>query len=207
MCIGDHEKLVAHEGADGSGGFVQDGVDQPRTKSLTKPIKRSFTTMGIPRADLPPCDCGWFEQAARDPDCSVEFDPMLNEYNLKTANGGSMRMYHCPFCAGRAPESLRCQMFAEIPLSETHRLRALTREIKTEEDALRVLGQPKHRYDPGAFSLAPEREGQAPEMKCYLTLIYDQHSATADIHVTIDHSGRTSVSFQGRYIGLPTDRS
>ena len=57
----------------------------------------------MPREDLPFCDCKWLERAAHDAHCPVEFDPELNEYNLKTSDGGSMRIYHCPFCAGRAP--------------------------------------------------------------------------------------------------------
>src|SRR4051812_30625219 len=80
----------------------------------------SHTSM--PRDDLPFCDCGWLERAAHDPRCPVEFDPELNEYNVRTSNGESMRIYHCPFCAGRAPEAVRAQMFATVSVEETMRL-------------------------------------------------------------------------------------
>ena len=64
------------------------------------------------RKDLPFCDCHWLERAAHDPDNPIQFDPELNEYNLKASGGHSLRIYHCPFCAGRAPESLQAQNWA-----------------------------------------------------------------------------------------------
>ncbi|MCB1099431.1 MAG: hypothetical protein KDN22_27925 [Verrucomicrobiae bacterium] len=162
--------------------------------------------MSMPRDDLPYCQCNWFERAAHDPDCAVEFDPELNEYNLKTANGGSMRMYHCPFCAGRAPESLRGQMFATVTSEETFRLHQLTKDLKTEADVREALGDPTHEFEPGVVSQSPPKEGEPPIIKSSKSLSYDQHSDSATIDVTVGRHGKVSITFSGKYIGKPTGR-
>ena len=110
----------------------------------------------MPRDDLPLCDCRWLERAAHDPDNPIEFDPELNEYNLKTPKGHSLRIYHCPFCAGRAPESLRGQMFATVSSEETVRLHQLTKDLKTEAEVLSSLGKPTYVFEPGMTSSEPD---------------------------------------------------
>lgn len=160
--------------------------------------------MSMPRDDLPFCDCRWLERAAHDDCCPVEFDPKLNEYNLKTTNGGSMRIYHCPFCSGRAPESLRSQLFAVISHEETARLHHLTRHITTEAELREVLGAPTHTFEPGLVTVDPEVDGHAPEVRTAKSLRYDQHSDTATISATVARDGRVWISFSGKYIGLPS---
>ena len=157
----------------------------------------------MPRDDLPFCDCNWFERAAHDPNCPVEFDPTLNEYNLRMSNGGLLRMYHCPFCAGRAPQSLRSRMFAEISPEETIRLHILTNSIKTETELLAALGQPTHTCEPGIISVDQENDGVPPRVRTDKTLRFDQHSETATICATVERDGAVQLSFTGKYIGPP----
>ncbi len=159
--------------------------------------------MSMPRDDLPFCDCRWLERAAHDPNCPVEFDPELNEYNLKTLKDGSMRIYHCPFCAGRAPESLRPQMFATVPPEETTRLHNLIKDLKTESDAMKVLGAPTHVLEPGGTSTEPEKDGAPRYIHLYRTLRYESLSDAAVVDVHVDQYGKISISLYGKYLEKP----
>lgn len=157
----------------------------------------------MPREDLPFCDCQWLERAAHDPDNPIEFDPELNEYNLKTPRGQSLRIYHCPFCAGRAPKSLRGQMFAEVSSEESARLHNLIKDLKTEMDVIKALGEPTHVLDPGATCTDPEKDGKPGEIHTYKTLRYEALSETAVVDANIDRRGNASISLFGKYIGKP----
>jgi hypothetical protein len=114
-----------------------------------------------------------------------------------------MRIYHCPFCAGRAPESLRGQMFATVSPEETIRLHQLTKNLKTEEDVLASLGAPTHVFDPGEVAVEPQKDGQAREIRTWKSLEYDNHSDSASIRVNVDRQGKVRISFFGKYIGKP----
>ena len=98
----------------------------------------------MPDPNAPECDCGWLESAADDPCVSVVFNRELNEYHLIRSGefGGEMMIYHCPFCGGRAPQSRRNKLFAEISIEEMDRLRILTKDLKTLPDVLSTLGTP-----------------------------------------------------------------
>jgi len=146
----------------------------------------------MPRDDLPLCACGWFERAANDPACPLEFDPDLNEYNL-VANRGSWRLYHCPFCAGRAPASHRAELFARIPSEETDRLHLLTKNLLTEQDVLRHLGEPSKRLEPGSSTTYPGRTGQPSRTETFSILRYDQHSSIAQIDVRVHRDGTVDI--------------
>jgi hypothetical protein len=159
--------------------------------------------MTMPRDELPFCECHWLERAAHDPHCPIEFDAELNEYNLKTSQGSLMRIYHCPFCAGRAPKSLRAQLFATVSHEETNRLYQLTKDCKTEEDVRAHLGEPSHVLDPGAGTVGPEKEGEPSEIRMCKTLRYENQSETATINVNVGRHGNVSISFFGKYIGRP----
>src|ERR1043165_2005205 len=154
----------------------------------------------MPRDDLQLCKCSWFEQAANDPACPVEFDPEVNEYNI-VANGCSWRLYHCPICAGRAPASHRGDLFARIPRTEVERLHLLTKDLRTEHDVLRQLGHPSHRTEAGASEIHPGRPGKPAQMRTYTTLHYDQHSTIADINVRIHRDGTVDIAFSGKFTG------
>lgn len=154
----------------------------------------------MPRDDLPLCKCPWFEMAANDPTCPVEFDPEVNEYHM-VSKGGSWVLYHCPICAGRAPASHRAALFARIPREEEERLHLLTKDLRTEHDVLRQLGQPSYRLDPGSGETHPGKPGKPDEKRTYTTLRYDQHSTIADLNVRIHRDGTVDISFSGKYIG------
>lgn len=155
----------------------------------------------MPREDLPFCDCRWLERAAHDPSCPVEFDPQLNEFSLKTANGGSMNIYHCPFCAGKAPQSLRSRLFAEITAEETCRLHLLTKDICTVTDLRSVLGEPTQTLEPGIIRTDAEEGCLAPAVHAFTSMRYEQHSDTAVIDASVSQDGRVRISFRGKYIG------
>jgi len=157
----------------------------------------------MPREDLPFCDCRWLERAAHDPDNPIQFDHELNEYNLKTPRGHSLRIYHCPFCAGRAPESLRAQLWATVPTDESDRLHNVIKNLKTESDAIRVFGQPTHVLEPGGSSTEPEKDGAPSYIHLYKTLRYESVSDTAVVDVHVDQNGKVFISLFGKYLGKP----
>ena len=157
----------------------------------------------MPRADLPFCDCRWLERAAHDPLVPIEFDEKLHEYYVRTAEGGHKIIYHCPFCAGRAPESLRAQMFAEVSSAESERLHRLLQDVHTEADALRVFGTPTQVLEPGGRCTEPERDGRPSYIHLWKTLRYDSVSETAVVDVHVDQYGKTTASICGKYLGKP----
>jgi hypothetical protein len=92
------------------------------------------------------CTCGYLEGSANDGSSPIKFDSTLNEYHFEydTPKGrGALLIYHCPFCGGTAPESKRDRLFAVISSDEEERLFALSRDVKTVEEALVILGPPR----------------------------------------------------------------
>ena len=155
----------------------------------------------MPRKDLPFCDCRWLERAAHDPNVPIEFKAESNEYVLRTVKGSSMPLYHCPFCSGRAPESLRHQMFAEVSSEESERLQNLIKGIKTEEDAVKIFGEPTRVLEPGGRHTEPEK-GDAPAyIHLYRTLRYEAVSDSAVVDIHVDQNGRVFISLFGKYLG------
>jgi hypothetical protein len=157
----------------------------------------------MPNPDAPACGCKWFEQAAQDPDTPVIFDPMMNEFHLVHLNGkGQSLFYHCPFCGGRAPESLRGSFFANLSNDETARLYLLTENIQTEEDMRAAHGEPDYVLPISGSSTTPGSDTEAPETvvsgRC---LIYNNLSETAEVRVGIDRYGKLEFAFSGKYIG------
>ncbi|HEY3897717.1 MAG TPA: hypothetical protein VGM54_03840 [Chthoniobacter sp.] len=158
----------------------------------------------MPREDLPFCRCRWLERAAHDPKCPIEFDAEMNEYHLVHSTGGGYSLiYHCPFCAGRAPKSLRSKMFATISSEESARLHRLTKDLKTENEVRALLGEPTHVFDPGLAREEPEKNGKPGRVMMWKSLRYESHSETAAIDVRVNRHGEVSISFQGKYIGKP----
>lgn len=156
----------------------------------------------MPREDLPYCECPWLENAARDPECSIEFDAELNEYHLKSGRGTFM-IYHCPFCAGRAPKSLRDQMFATVSTEEASRLHLLTKDMKTEKDVRAGLGEPTHVFETGAMKMERNVGRKAGEIRVCKSLRYENQSDTAAINVNVGRHGKVNIHFTGKYIGKP----
>jgi hypothetical protein len=150
------------------------------------------------------CDCGYLERSADNPDIPIRFDEKMNEYHFvyerQDGIGGNLLLRHCPFCGGRAPESKRAAFFAVIPSAEESRLLKLTRAIHTVDDAVRSLGIPDNDYETGMISVKPEKDGNPPVTEGFRTLIYRSVSVVADIHVRVDHAGRTAVTLQGKHL-------
>jgi aminoglycoside 6'-N-acetyltransferase I len=162
--------------------------------------ERTTEPMAMPRKDLPFCECRWLEEAAHDPYCPIEFDAEMNEYHLKTANGGSSVFYHCPFCSGRAPASLRGQMFATVTSEEMYRLHELTSKLKTESDVLARLGEPTHVFELGGSWSKPSADGGPDEIRTHKSVRYDNHSDTATINVNVGRHGNVSITFMGKQL-------
>ena len=114
-----------------------------------------------------------------------------------------MRIYHCPFCAGRAPDSLRAQMFATVSSEETIRLHQLTKSLRTEKQVLKHLGPPTYVFEPGVVVAEPEKEGEPGEIRACKSLRYENHSETATINVNVGRHGKVRISFSGKYVGRP----
>ena len=150
------------------------------------------------------CDCGVLEEAARHPDVPIEFDPRLNEFHLVyTSDGevGRMTIYHCLFCGGLAPPSQRHTLFAEITVTEQHRLAKLTQDLATVPAVLAALGKPDRDNPAGLMRTSPERDGQPPETRAFRTLLYTALSDTANVQVVVQDNERVTFSFLGKYIG------
>ncbi|MFO0648775.1 MAG: hypothetical protein U0326_21215 [Polyangiales bacterium] len=160
------------------------------------------------------CACHYLERAADDPQSPIVFDPKLNEYNFvypdPSSDGtcevgnASLRIYHCPFCGGAAPESKRHLLFAVISPEERQRLDRLLAGIKSVEDAFRVLGVPDRDDPHGVTVEQPELEGIAPIRQSYRSLTYSRLSSTVEVILTDYRADGVHVALQGKYIGLPT---
>jgi hypothetical protein len=159
----------------------------------------------MPNGKLPPCDCGFLEKESNIPDSPIVFDPDLNEYNFafRTDAGqkAALRIYHCPFCGGRAPKSRRDKLFATLSHAEKHRLVELTKHLRTLDDVLREFGQPDNDHAASRGETTPEQEGKPETTRFYRRLIYTQLSQTADIHVTVHPTDRVATTFLGKYVG------
>jgi hypothetical protein len=152
-----------------------------------------------------PCGCGYLERSAENPDLPIQFDARLNEfsYSYHGSDGGqaSLRIYHCPFCGGATPASLRQTFFAEIADEEVGRLREALARLESVEDVLRVLGQPDTDEPKGLGIEEPGTTGQSPTTAWYRVLTYSNLSPTADVHLTVGQDGRLSLMLQGKYLG------
>ena len=157
----------------------------------------------MPNPDAPQCECRWFERAVRDESIPVVFDALMNEYRLvHDAGRGYSLFYHCPFCGGRAPDSLRGTYWTEVSLEESHRLQDLTKNIKTPEQLFEAFGNPDQDFEVSGGFTTPGSEGEPPEtMLGPRRVVFKGLSDTADVHVRIDRYDRLRFSFAGRYIG------
>jgi hypothetical protein len=88
-----------------------------------------------------PCNCFFLHEAATNPESPIVFDDRLNEFHVQMRNGYSM-IYYCPICGGKAPTSLRDDLFAVISPEEEAKLTKITQECLCEQDMRRTLGEP-----------------------------------------------------------------
>jgi hypothetical protein len=149
------------------------------------------------------CDCGYLERASKDPDHPIEFDARLNEFNFVQADG-KFRIYHCPFCGGKAPESVRATLFTQVPREEHERLFRIADAWKNLAEVVASIGPPDRDAPMGSWSGQPERDGQAPQTSAYRRLTYTNLSNSADLHFDLHPDGRVaSYSVSGKYLGTP----
>jgi hypothetical protein len=162
-----------------------------------------------------PCTCHYLERAANDPRSPIVYDAKLNEYNFEYASPSgdgmceagkaSLRIYHCPFCGGAAPESKRALLFSVISPEEERRLYKLLGSIKTLDEAVQVFGPPDDDYPHGLREEHPEQEGTAPTVENFRVLRYSGLSDTADVNIAESRSGGVHFWMQGKYLGPPSD--
>jgi hypothetical protein len=151
------------------------------------------------------CSCNYLVDSAADPNSPIRYDPDINEYSIVFACGeasGSMCIYHCPFCGGRTPESGRGALFAKLPDQESERLAGLTADIKTIEDAWRILGTPELDEPmalPSGYTPPTDRHGRSTSPIRALT--YGNFSDVADIQVCELPDKSVQVTFAPKYVG------
>ena len=172
---------------------------------MTKPTYASVT------AEL--CTCHYLEHAADDSRSPIVYDAKLNEYNFEYPSPrgagkdetvkGSLRIYHCPFCGGAAPESKRGLLFAVIPSEETRRLYKILGSIETLDQAIQIFGPPDDDNPRGLTETQPEREGTAPTIETFRTIRYFGLSETADVIIAETRTGGVHFWLQGKHLAEP----
>ncbi len=157
------------------------------------------------------CRCGYLEDAALDPDSPIVFDKTTGEFSFaytpKTGQGkGSLTIYHCPFCGGTTPESVRGKQFAVISETEHQRLKELTKGVKTIDDALAILGLPDEDIPDGVTKKTRESGDQPPSLQPYRILKYNNLSDVAIVNLMNFHKDQVYFIYTGKYIGPPADK-
>jgi hypothetical protein len=154
------------------------------------------------KTDLP-CDCGSLDRAAKDPDHPIAFDARLNEFNY-VREDAKFRIYHCPFCGGKAPESLRSSLYSQVSRHEQERLFRVADPCRNLQEVIASLGTPDIDVPMGSWEGKPEHDGQASQVSAYRRLTYTKVSDSADLSFDLHPDGRVaSYSVGGKYVGLP----
>jgi hypothetical protein len=158
-----------------------------------KPTFASVTTK--------PCKCRWAEDVTAEPDNAVVFDTETNEYQFRTPKGGSLTIYHCPFCGGVMPRSRRADLFAYITEAERQRLAKVTYKLKSVAGAVRVLGKPTYDHPSGLVVRTPAKGRRPPGIASYRVLTFSRVSKTADVQLVDYGPEGIRFTFQGKYLG------
>jgi hypothetical protein len=139
------------------------------------------------------CSCGYLERAANDPKSPIVFDKLTHEYqfvypdpqaDIIPRGKATLIIYHCPFCGGAAPPSQRDLLFSIITPDEEQRPRELLADVRTIDDALRILGQPDLDLDAGVTRRQHETSGTGPSIESFRSLTYSGLSKTVDVQIT-----------------------
>ena len=152
------------------------------------------------------CNCKTLQNYVNSP---IQYDPKLNEYSICYDDDRGahckIRMYFCFFCGGRLPKSNRDKLFTKPSVIEKFKAGLLVRNVKTEEDIIRILGEPdqKMSFVEPSFSELPEDEISKKILPDGLKAQYNYTSGwkTLDIVFSIYKNGKISISFFGKYIG------
>lgn len=149
------------------------------------------------------CKCSWLQQAAAEPTVPVKFNEEVGEYQVESRDGGYLVIRHCPWCGGVAPPSRRASLFATMPQAEVERLKRLTANLKTLDEALAALGKPDRRDPEGLTVHTPERGRRPAHVETFPTMTFSKLSKVAD--VTLANYGPKGVgfSFSAKYVGKP----
>ena len=158
-------------------------------------------TRSHPEANYP-CDCRTLDRIVDEPEIPIFFSARTNEYRLVYGENseGAMLVYYCPFCGGRMPDSRRDRLFARITHAEMQRLKNLTRDIKTIDDAIRILGEPDT-DSPDGLTCSTDDSGTEPtKIESYRMITYSGLSETALVQITDYRSDRVGIQFIGKVL-------
>ncbi|WP_455212341.1 DUF6980 family protein [Kaarinaea lacus] len=144
------------------------------------------------------CTCDWLKNAAEDARFPIEYDRESNEFKLccQLDDGeiGYTVLHYCPFCGGKAPDVRKAQSFAQLSEQEFLRLQELTQQIKSIEDAFRILGKPEI----GEPELT---QAEQELLQAARSLTYQNVSESATIHITEYEQGNIRIVIQEKFIG------
>jgi hypothetical protein len=160
--------------------------------------------MDTPEKSIRTCHCDWLKNAANDERFPVEYDRQNNTFKLQCQLGegqlGYAVLHYCPFCGGRAPDIRKEKTFTHISEQEHQRLQQLTQQIKSIEDAFRILGEPQM-MDPPSFLETRLSQAENDMLRAARSLTYQNVSETAIVHITEYEQGNISIVFQEKYLG------
>jgi hypothetical protein len=152
-----------------------------------------------PDFNAPKCECGSLERHSKEPSVPIEFDEKLNEYHIRGTSGMEIMIYHCPFCGGRTPDSRRSKLFMHITYAEAERLRGLTRDLKTLDEALNAFGPPDWDDPTGCGETKDDSTGRQVTTY-YRQLTYNGLSDTARVHATVGLNDHVQFSFSPKQV-------
>lgn len=138
------------------------------------------------------CNCGWLQHVVQDTTVPITYEEELHEYHLifsVNGNSGYKILYHCPFCGGRAGESLRASFFHVVPDQERKRLLRKVECLVTFADAVALLGKPDEDIIMDSPTEGLGRESASKQR----TLIYSKLSDVAKV-VIVEKEGKVHAS-------------
>lgn len=147
----------------------------------------------------PECHCHTLERSANDPNCPIEFDEKLNEYQI-VLNDHRWLIRYCPFCGNLAPPSKRSSLFAKMTPSEFARVRDLVAGLRTVEEVLAKFGVPDDDIANGGFREFPESADRPPMKQVFRQLTYRGLSPTVNVTVSVHPSGLVEFGFSGKLL-------
>lgn len=183
--------------------WVNSDFNEPLSSLDTSPSRHLVTTMNTKwtKTDVP-CDCGFLDRLADDPDLPVRFDEEMNEfhfiYSSSRGGEGHLLIHHCFFCGGKAPASRRPSFFRAISRAEQDRLWALLKPMKALADVVSAWGQPDQDLDPGTDVMTPEKDGEPGTIQRFRTLEYSHLSETAVVSVRVYPDDRVGFALHGK---------
>ena len=160
----------------------------------------------MPNDNIQPCECGYLDREASDPDSPIQFDRELNEYYFAhqiTHDGGTqakgkLSLYHCPFCGGRAPESRRDDLFHRLTEAERQRLMRITKDLKTVQEVVSAFGEPDIRQHSGMVIIKPGRADEPECSQSYPVMIYKGLSEVSDVDVIVYPDDKVGITLRSK---------